>query len=298
MLTLQQLTDAWNAVFHSPISTAPLVLFRLLIGLLLLVNAWLLVPLIDDYFAADGVWPTRTWKAQLNGRRFSLLHWLPDSTWSFRLVLLIHLLACLLLLVGWHFRAACIVVFLTLVSLQHRNSMILSSGDSLLRILLFLCCFSGAGSGLSVDDWLAGRPLTEFGVTDAWPLRLMQLQISIVYLRTVFWKLRGSLWRNGTAAWYPLWVDAYVRFRPPRQLLHPLLLRLATWGTLAEETALGCGLWIEELRFPLLITGVVLHLIFDLILNLQLFSWIMIISLLLFLSPDEARLGLQAVFGQ
>ena len=295
MLTLQQLMDAWNAIFHAEISAAPLVLFRILIGTLLLINALLLIPLTEDYFSADGVWPTRNWKLQLAGRRFSFLHWLPDSTWSFRLLLLVHLIACLMLLIGWHFRPACIIVFLTLVSLQHRNAMILSSGDSLLRILLFLCCFSSAGDGLSVDHWLAGRPLLEFSTIDPWPLRLMQIQISIVYLRTVFWKLRGSLWRNGTAAWYPLWVDAYVRFRPPRRLLHPLLLRLATWGTLAEETALGCGLWIDELRFPLLLNGIALHLVFDLILNLQLFSWIMIVSLLLFLSPGEATSLLQWV---
>jgi uncharacterized membrane protein YphA (DoxX/SURF4 family) len=297
MLTLQQLMHAWNAVFHTEQSTAPLVLFRILIGGLLLVNALLLIPLTDDYYSTDGVWPTRSWKKQLGGRRFSILHWLPDSTWSFRIVLLVHVLACLLLLVGWHFRLACVVVFLTLVSLQHRNTMILSSGDSLLRMLLFLTCFSSAAGGLSVDHWLAGRSPLEFDRMDPWPLRLMQILLSIVYLRTVYWKLRGSLWRNGTAAWYPLWVDAYVRFRPPRWLLHPRLLRIATWGTLCEETALGIGLWIHELRFPLLVTGVVLHLIFDLILNLQLFSWIMIISLLLFLSPAEAESALRWLWG-
>ncbi|MFM7037369.1 MAG: HTTM domain-containing protein [Planctomycetaceae bacterium] len=297
MLTVQQLLNAWNAVFHGSESAAPLVLFRILIGALLLVNALLLIPLTDDYYSSDGVWPTRSWKKQLAGRRFSILHWLPDSTWSFRILLLVHLVACLLLLAGWHFRPASVVVFLTLVSLQHRNTMLLSSGDSLLRMLLFLTCFSSAGGGLSVDHWLAGRSPLEFDRMDPWPLRLMQILLSIVYLRTVYWKLRGSLWRNGTAAWYPLWVDAYVRFRPPRWLLQPRLLRLATWGTLCEETALGIGLWIHELRFPLLVTGVVLHLIFDLILNLQLFSWIMIISLLLFLSPAEAESALRWLWG-
>ncbi|MGV2338098.1 MAG UNVERIFIED_CONTAM: hypothetical protein LVR18_29805 [Planctomycetaceae bacterium] len=38
MLTLQQLMHAWNAVFHTEQSTAPLVLFRILMGGLLLVN--------------------------------------------------------------------------------------------------------------------------------------------------------------------------------------------------------------------------------------------------------------------
>lgn len=40
---------------------------------------------------------------------------------------------------------------------------------------------------------------------------------------------------------------------------------------------------MQELRFPLLISGILLHLVFELVLNLQLFSWIMICSLLLFL---------------
>ena len=52
---------------------------------------------------------------------------------------------------------------------------------------------------------------TAFPVFDVWPLRLMQILISIVYLRTVFWKLRGKMWWNGTAAWYPVWVDTYLR---------------------------------------------------------------------------------------
>ncbi|MEY3457624.1 MAG: hypothetical protein RL215_781 [Planctomycetota bacterium] len=289
MLSVGQLAEFWERFFHGEVSAAPLVLFRILAGCLLLLNGLLLVPLIDDYYSADGLWPSGCWKAQLRGRRFSLLHWLPCSTWSFRWVLMLHLAACVMLILGWQFRFACWVVFLTLVSIHHRNVHILSSGDSLLRMLVFFCCFSDAAGGLSVDHWLAGRRQLEFATSDPWPLRLMQIQLSIVYLRTVYWKLKGSLWRDGTAAWYPLWVSAYVRFRPPRVLLRPQLIRLATWGTLLEETLLGAGLWIHELRLPLIVSGVVLHLVFDLILNLQLFSWIMIISLLLFLSPHEAE---------
>jgi len=121
----------------------------------------------------------------------------------------------------------------------------------------------------------------------------MQIQVSIVYLRTVYWKLRGTLWRNGTAAWYPLWVDAYVRIRPPRWMLKPTMIRIATWGTLVEELALGTGLWIREWRYPMLITGVLLHLMFDIVLNLQLFSWIMVCSLMLFVWPQDSEWMLQ-----
>ena len=158
-----------------------------------------------------------------------------------------------------------------------------------LRLLIFFTCFSDANGGLSVDAWRAGKSFTEFATTDPWPMRLMQIQISIVYLRTVFWKLRGKMWWDGTAAWYPLWVEAYVRYRPPGWMLKPVLIRIATWGTLVEEIAMGTLIWIREFRYPMLVTGIVFHLMLDMIMNLQFFSWIMICSLLLFVFPEDAE---------
>ncbi|MCA9060770.1 MAG: HTTM domain-containing protein, partial [Planctomycetaceae bacterium] len=140
-----------------------------------------------------------------------------------------------------------------------------------------------------------GIALAAFPDIDPWPMRIMQIQICIVYLRTVFWKLRGRMWWNGTAAWYPLWVDAYVRFRPPRRLLSKFWVRTATWGTLVVEMMLGSLIWIRELRYPVLISGISLHLLFDIIMNLQFFSWIMICGLLLFVFPDDMQQFLQAV---
>ncbi|MFN5740888.1 MAG: HTTM domain-containing protein, partial [Planctomyces sp.] len=262
---------------------------------LLLVNAGLLLPLMNDYYSECGIWPERLSRSTCRGSRLSLQALLPEGWLPFRVLLLLHVGAVFCFVIGWQFRGASIVVFLTLASIHHRNPWILSSGDSLLRLLTFFCCFADAAGGLSVDHWLQGFPVGHFNRMDPWPLRLMQLQVSIVYLRTVAWKLSGPRWRDGSAAWYPLWVDAYVRWRPPQWLLRPALIRAATWGTLAEEAVLGAGLWVQELRMPLLISGILLHLVFELVLNLQLFSWIMICSLLLFLEPDVLQSWLQGV---
>lgn len=296
-MPLQQIVDAWNLFFHAEVSCATLMIFRIAIGFLLLANVLLLVPLIDDYFSEDGVWPTAAWLRQTRGSRFCLLTMLPPTTNSFRFLLLVHFVASVGFLLGFHFRLCCIVVFLTLVSIHHRNAYILSSGDTLLRLLLFLTCFSDANGGLSVDAWRAGKSLSEFALTDPWPMRLMQIQICIVYQRTVFWKLRGKMWWDGTAAWYPLWIDAYVRFRPPRFFLKPVFIRITTWGTLIEELAMATLIWIRELRYPMLLSGIALHLMLDIIMNLQLFSWIMICSLLLFIFPEDAAWLLTHISG-
>ena len=131
-----------------------------------------------------------------------LLHLLPPTTGGFRILLVLHLLACVGSLIGWQFRVSAVVVFVTLVSIHHRNTFILSSGDTVLRLMSFLAMFSAAGDAFSVDAAILGRG--GFPAVDPWPLRLMQILISIIYVRTVWWKLRGKMWWNGTAAWYPV----------------------------------------------------------------------------------------------
>ena len=219
-MTLQQLLDTWNQFFHAQSSCATLVLFRILSGCLLLLNALLLVPLINDFFSEDGVWPTSVWSRHVRGTRLCVLNLLPPTTRAFRFLLLVHMLSVVCYLIGFQYRIATVTLFVTMTSIHHRNAYILSSGDTLLRILVFLMCFSDGAGGLSVDSWLAEKPFLAFQQTDPWPMRIMQIQVCIIYLRTVFWKLRGNMWWAGTAAWYPLWVEAYVRFRPPSWMLN------------------------------------------------------------------------------
>jgi hypothetical protein len=169
-----------------------------------------------------------------------------------------------------------------------------------LRLMSFLGMFAPAAEALSVDAWMTAGPPT-VAASQLWPktdpavLRLMQLLVSIVYVRTVFWKLRGKMWWNGTAVWYPLWVDTYLRNRPPRWLLSPFCIRIATWGTLVAELSLGLLIWIDELRIPVLCAGIAMHLLFEAVLNLQLFGWTMMAGLLLFMPPETVETVLAQV---
>lgn len=294
-MSFHQVADLWNQFFHAPVTCAPLVLFRLLLGMILIGNAVLLLPLITEFLGVHGVWSLAAWQAQQKRSRLCLLHLLPATDNSVRLLWLVHFASCLGFLAGYQFRVSCCVCFLTLVSIHHRNSFMLSSGDTLLRLFVFLFLFSEAHAGISVDAWRSGRDPFQLPAMDPWPLRLMQIQVCIVYVRSVFWKLRGKTWWNGTAAWFPLWVDAFMRTRPPRWMLHPWLVRIATWGTLLEEASLGSLIWVTELRYPLLFSGILMHLMLEAIMNLQFFGWTMIAALLLFLFPEDAKWVLTTV---
>jgi len=47
-----------------------------------------------------------------------LLHLLPPTTGGFRILLVVHVLACVCFLIGWQFRISEVVVFVTLVSIH------------------------------------------------------------------------------------------------------------------------------------------------------------------------------------
>ena len=83
-MTLPQLFDAWNTFFHAEVSCATLVLFRIAIGFLLITNVLLLLPLINDYFSADGLWlrPSGCVRLAVQGSGFvnsDIRCWRPES---------------------------------------------------------------------------------------------------------------------------------------------------------------------------------------------------------------------------
>jgi hypothetical protein len=63
--------------------------------------------------------------------------------------------------------------------------------------------------------------------------------------------------------------------------------RVATWGTLALEFALGPLVWIRDFRYPLIAMAAVFHLVLEVLMNVQLFGAIMLTGLATFVSPYD-----------
>ncbi len=280
MISIEQILNFWNWFFHEPQSLFPLAVFRAALGVLVFLNGLLLIPCVPRHLAVDAVVDFARFEKFVGRSRMNLLNVLPATTASVYLLIAMSCLAGICMATGFWVRFASIVAYLTITSLHHRNSSIFHGGDTVMRIMCFLMIFSPASTGWSVNAWLTGN----WEVTgDPWCLRLMQIQVSIIYFRTVFWKLRGARWRNGTAAWYPINCDAYTRFKLPARLMSPFFIKVATWGTMVVELSLGSIIWIEECRFWVLAVGVFLHLQLEFLMNLQLFGWTMIACLMLFL---------------
>ncbi len=288
---LETLASGWNQCFHAPESLLALAVFRIAFGVLLLVNAIAFWRAAEFCFYPAGALALAEHQQAFRKITWSLFNHLPPTAGAVHFLLGLHVAGVLGLLCGFYTRLSAALVFLTLLSLHSRNAYLLNSGDTLQRLLSFFLIFSHAGDALSVDAWRTGAATNL--LADPWALRLMQVLLTLVYLRTTYWKLCGVTWRRGSAVYYVLSLQDYQRHTLPHWLARPWCYRAATYGTLILEGALGTLLWYEPLRYPLLLAGVALHLGLEYFMRIGLFQWTMLASLLLFLKPADLQAGLQ-----
>ncbi len=276
------LVAAWRDFFFEPRPLATLAIVRMGLGVILIVNSLLLWREVGEWLMPDAAYPYPAFLERFGSRRFTLFSWLPPSESSVHFVLALHLLGAVSILVGFLTPLAATIAFLTLVSIHHRNPLIIHSGDCVLRLMIFLLIFSAAGSYASLDAVLFGEK------TEAapWAQRLMQIQLSIVYFRAFYGKLAGFTWREGSAIYYATVLPEHRRLPLPRIFRKGFGMKLLAWSALAIEASLAILIWAPPLRVPLVIIGIVFHLGIELTLNVQLFGWTMMVCLLLFLPPE------------
>jgi hypothetical protein len=283
--TWSGMARAWDHFWFEPTSTTPLGALRVATGVLLLLFAGCTLPDYTAYVGPDGFLPQPTsieWGFNLYGLSSSM-------GWAW-VLMAVFVAASVAFLVGWHTRVAGLLALAVLLSVQRRQPFVFNAGDVLLRLLLLFLCLAPAGAALSLDRWRAVRgSLSEFWDSPRrapWALRLIQIQVSVVYLVTVWAKVRGTTWNDGTAVSFALRLTDLTRFSIPGPLVDsPVIVNLLTWGTLAVEFALGLLVWNRRARPVVLWIGVLFHLSIHFSLLVGLFSLVMLTGYLSFVDP-------------
>ncbi|GAA4769657.1 HTTM domain-containing protein [Actinomycetospora chibensis] len=278
--------DGWDRFWFAPQSTAPVEVLRIVFGVV--ATAWMLslVPILDPFFGADGVITARQLPAG-GWTLFSLTLGTP-MVW---VMWLAGLLAAVALTVGFRTRVAALVVFVVMMSVTRSAPLAFNAGDALLRIVAFYVLLMPAGSAVSADRWWADREnMWSFPRRAPWALRLAQIQLSVIYVSTVWEKAGGERWRDGTAVSYAVRIGEVSRVPVPSFVTDSLMLtQLATYGTLAGELAVGILVWNRTARPYVLAIGVLLHLSIELTLAVGFFSMTIVTLYLAFLPPERAE---------
>lgn len=280
-----RLSSLWNDFWFRPTPTSTLALVRIAYALVLLLWCALISFDLFAFFSGSGILP----EALNRPYAWSLLEVFPSDSAVLILFGVLVVAACCLL-VGFHTRLAAVVAFVALVSFERRNVLALNAADILLRLFGFYLALAPAGVALSVDRWRRARDqFWEFPLRAPWALRLMQIQISVLYLFTVWLKLRGETWNDGTAVSYSLRITEIARFEVPAWIAQSALVsNLATYGTLAIETALALLIWNRRARPWVIAAGVALHLSVLSAIMVGLFSATVFVGYLAFAPPDRA----------
>lgn len=184
---------------------------------------------------------------------------------------------------GLFSRLAALLLFVMIQVIQARAGFVFNAGDNLAKSFLFLLVFSRAGNVFSVDRlWRPCLPR----VGPAWPWRLMQIQVTIMYLSTFLWKITSPEWRSGAFIFMPLQTDLY-RAIPFPWMENVVWLRTVTRSTLMFELALPLGLWSPSIpvRAVFLVLGVLFHFSIFLFFYLPQFQTLMMIALPLLFWP-------------
>ena len=285
---MTKVVDAWSRFWFEPVGTSAFVLFRLAFGLLAVGYSISLAPALFAFYSDDGILPAQpTYKGTL---AWGLLGWFPSDA-AVLLFYFLLLIGAIALLAGFQTRVAALVFFVCLISFGRRNPWVLNSGDLLVQVLAFYMLFMPAGLAVSVDRWLKEPGgVWDFPARAIWPLRLVQVQVSILYIAAVWAKVRGVTWNDGTAVSYAFRIEDIARFPVPGFVTDSLVLaNLLTFGTLAVELSIGMLVWNRVLRPWVLLLGVGLHLGIDYAVRVGFFSYAVLVAYVAFVPPDAAR---------
>lgn len=290
MITLNQLTKWWHTVMFEPTSPAPVCLFRILFGALTVLSCLLWISDLETWFGPNGVLaPDVRMAAEIKG--FSLLFLLPQTVEVTVALFVTTLLSAVFVMLGLKTRLSCLVLFVLLVSFHHRCPVILNSGDTLMRLFAFILMFSECGRMFSLDAWLKGQSYDDQWRIRCkpWAQRLLQWQVAAAYCQTFLAKIEGQTWLNGTALYYVTRLESFQRFSVPFLFDNLWTTKVLTWGTLVIEFALWTLIWIKEVRYWILLGGVLLHLGIEWTMNIPIFEYLMIAAYINFVDPAHLK---------
>ncbi len=287
--------DNWFFGHGSPVALG---LFRAVFAGLVFVNLAFILIYFKDWFSQSGFVPSSLGAQNMGPRVEAFGQSIPrlnvlGSVTSDSITLAVYLatmLAALLTSLGLWTRISSILLAVGLVSMHHRNGLILHGGDTLMRVSVLYLALSPCGAAVSLDRFFARKkglaPAIPLMIS-LWPQRLIQVQIAIIYLTTFWHKMGGHFWKNGTATWYPIHLNEFDRFPLPGFTETAIFTSLTSWGTLAVELSFATLVFAKPLRKWVLLAGIGLHAFIDYAFNIPLFSYLMITMYIAFYEGEE-----------
>lgn len=207
---------------------------RIVLALVVLIDVAGRLKNLTIHYTDQGVLQRDVALEHLSQWRWSVM--LINGTTQFQMVLFaVTAAAAIGMMLGYRTRTMTILVWVMVMSIQVRNPLVLSGGDTLLRVLLFWAMFLPLGAWWSLDARRRsdGEKLSTRFISFA-TIGIF-LQIAFMYWFTAILK-SGDAWRSdGTALYYALSAQEVTRDFGQYLTQFEGLLKVLSWGSLGLE---------------------------------------------------------------
>lgn len=266
-----------------------LALFRVLLGVLLLIDLIIRFQHLQVFYANSGVLP--------NEYIYNVTEYFqPSVLLAFEGLLPVYffftfaLLVYLCFILGIYTRVTTFALWIVTFSLINRNPFVLSSGYSILYLLIFWSMFLPLGRYYSVDARFRDQD-EEQDSFSFYSIRTFAIlfQILLIYFAAACLKLNSN-WLSGNAIGVVMQADHFLTaggyfFKKLTFLHKPFTYLTLSWEFVGPVLVL----WpfkTKTIRILAVALFMLMHLSFMLTINLDLFPWICIIAWILFI-PGE-----------
>jgi len=292
----------WSRLWFQNATTTPLEITRIGIGGALLVHYSFATAYLFEFWSDAGFMPLSIALRLKDAWAQSIFYYL-TAPWQLVAFHVLFLLCCAAFMLGWRTSWVKWILPIGKLSYDYRNPVLDYGVDMVVSSLLLILCLAPVGRAISLDRVRAVRAAKRVSLAATLPpyrspwagacIRLMQIQMAVIFFYTGVSKIKWEEWRNGDAIWMAFSTTDYYNNFYLYVLAHQYWIGvLATYLTIFIELAYPFLIWQRATRPYMLAAAIYLHLQFALFLALIHFSFVMIMGHMSFLRPEWLhRLG-------
>lgn len=269
---------------HVEIDTRSLAVFRILAGLLVVVDVFARSRNFRQFYTEDGLVPQ--WLAREAISFPASVHFVSADPAVAAALFVLTGLVGVQLLVGYRTRLATALAFVLVVSFDLRNPFVLSYADTLFAALLFWGLFLPLGERWSVDAVYADREPR--GSVASLASAFVLFQMVYMYVRNGYLKTQSDAWTTGEAAAIVLGLDNITFLFGDLTREVPMFLQFG--GLLWFAMLLSAWLLVVlhgRSRLPLLALFFAGHAAFALTVRIGAFPYVAFLGLVCFFQPSH-----------
>lgn len=282
---IKNLWARWDAFWFTPQNLLGLGFMRIILcGTMFYLYAYRMLAL--KYYS-DENWVTRdqAWQAIPDYYRpaFSWTFW--SDAWVFPLHLAFVVFLFLLTL-GIGGRVLMIITWVLAMGFLQRNFTVNFGADIILTLFMFYMMFTQSCARLSVLNLIRKKTVTKMSdQLSAMMIRMMQVQICVIYAYTGWEKLKGASWWDGTALWSVLGNPQMTTLDFSFMRHVPIVIPILAFLTIIFEIYFPVMVAFKKTRYAWLLMGVFFHAGIGIFMGLGPFATAMLSTYFLFIDP-------------